>query len=191
MKQLLRASAGSVHLLLLVALSGGLTGIFSRNAQASEHDAGKIRPISARIMWTREREAEPGHFGDVVVTLSNNKTQMWTSSGGCALAKVSRTGLVGWVHGSAFHRTQGLMDHELVLAKRKHIIRRIDVEYPFINAWDFADGDSAVVIRYGAAHGPGRIGKFRINSGKLLGECSSIEAFDAVPLWAKPFMEGQ
>ena len=166
-------------------------GILSRKAQAREHDAGEMRPVSARIMWAKEREAEPSHFGDVLVVLSSGKTEMWTSSGGCALAKVSRTGLVGWAHGSAFHRTQGLMDHELVLARRKHVITRIDVEYPFINAWDFADGDSAVVIRYGAAHGPSRIGKFRISSGKLLGECSSIEAFDAMPPWAKPFVEGQ
>jgi len=148
-------------------------------------------PVRATIVWGGKREADKGTPGDVLVTLSNGKSETWTTSGGCVLPHVSRNGSVGWAHGVTVHPTQGMIPNELVIARNKRIISRIEPEGPFIDLWDFVDDGICVVIRSRGAHGPSRLQKFRIPSGKLVGESSGAATGLQLPEWAKPFAEGQ
>lgn len=147
-----------------------------------------VRPVEARIVWGGGREANPVRPGDVSVTLSNGKTEMWTTHGGCVLAKVSKGGLVGWAHGTGLNRTQGLMDHELVIARNKKIIARIEAYYAFIEKWGFVADDTCVVICSRGPHGPDHLEKFRIKGGKFLAECAGYTPYEKMPSWAKPFV---
>jgi hypothetical protein len=147
-----------------------------------------IRPMSAEIVSPRGEIASQDQFGDVRVTLSNGRREIWTRKGGCALVNVSKTGLVGWTHGKSFHRTQGLMNSSFVIARQNKVVARIEAERPFIQSWDFADHDACVIILSAAAHGPGEIQKFRISTGELLAGCFESEPFEKKPRWAQAFV---
>jgi hypothetical protein len=146
-------------------------------------------PVRATIVWDGKREADKGMPGDVLVTLSDGKSETWTASGGCVLPHVSKNGLVGWAHGTAVHPTQGLIANELVITRNKRIISRINPEGPFIDLWEFVDDGRSVVIRSRGPHGPSRLQKFKTASGTLVGESSGSGNRLQLPDWAKPFVD--
>ena len=61
--------------------------------------------------------------------------------------------------------------------------------YTWIEKWGFGDADKSVVIRSRNAHGPSRIEKYDIASGKLLAECSGSDLLKDTPEWARPFCD--
>jgi hypothetical protein len=80
------------------------------------------------------------------------------------------------------------MNDTLVIAREDKVLARITAYYPFINGWDFADGDSCVIVLSRGPHGPGHFEKFRIKDGNSLGACYESER-DSRPDWAKRFLE--
>jgi len=156
---------------------------------AEDHrDNGLRRPVAARIMWSKDHEADPEHFGDVLVRYSDGSTAFWTRGGGCALPGVSPDGLVGWTHGAERNRTQGVMNNTLLIARQQHVFATIRVDEPFIDEWAFGDG-SAVVVRSRGPHGPSTIQKFQIPGGRLLAQCPGSEIPEKAPDWARPFLD--
>lgn len=120
--------------------------------------------------------------------MANGHREMWTRQGKCVLARVSKSGLVGWTRGKWFHPTQGLANNTVVIAREDKVLARITAFYPFINLWDFADGDSCVIVLSRGPHGPGHFQKFRIKDGKSLGASYESEG-DNRPDWATRFLE--
>lgn len=144
--------------------------------------------MSAEIVSAGGRVAEERHPGNVRVTLTNGRHEMWTRKGNCELPRVSKSGLVGWTRGTAFHSKGALMNDTLIIAREDKVLARIPTDYPFIDVWDFAGRESCVIVLSGGPHGPGRIGKFRIADGKLLGGCFEGHV-DEHPDWAKRFLQ--
>src|SRR5437868_429886 len=154
-------------------------------AQAGDSQNG--RPVSAEIVCADGRIAADRCPGDVRVSLTNGCREMWTRHGKCELPRVSRSGLVGWTHGIGFHSKGALMNDTLIVAREGKVLARIRTFYPFIDVWNFADADASVIVLLGGPHGPGRIEKFRIADGHLLGGCYEGHV-DEQPDWAKRFL---
>jgi hypothetical protein len=124
----------------------------------------------------------------VRVTLTNGAREMWTRKGNCELPRVSKSGLVGWTHGAAFHSKGALMNPTLIVARADKVLATFQAFYSFIDVWDFADADSSVIVLSAGPHGPGRLEKFQIVDGKLLDGCYESQP-DAWPEWAQRFMQ--
>ena len=154
------------------------------------HGGQNATPLSVRVISGPEPDAEAGEdeAGNVMVTLSNGRKEMWTAKGWCVYPKISKSGLVGWTHGLGMHPTQGLRNGELVIARHRHVFRRIAARQGFIDDWFFTDGDHCVVIRSRGPHGPAWLEKVKIHSGEVIDGCSA-RADENMPTWAKPFSE--
>src|SRR6266404_4975101 len=83
------------------------------------------RPASAEIVLPGGRVAEGRHPGNVRVTLTNGRHEMWTRKGNCELPRVSRSGLVGWTSGRGFHSKGALMNDTLIIASEDKLLARI------------------------------------------------------------------
>ena len=163
---------------ILLGAIAGITAVAGNNQQ----------PVLAEIVSGRGRIAEVGRPGNVRVTLANGHREMWTRKGNCELPRVSKSGLVGWTHGTSFHSKGALMNNILIVARERKVLTRIRTFYSFIDVWDFADADSCVIALSAGPHGPGRIEKFRIEDGELLDGCYEAHV-DEQPDWAKRFLQ--
>jgi hypothetical protein len=170
----------------------GISGLLAISLCAAGPISGpsreKGRPVSADIVSAAGRVAEERHPGNVRVTLTNGRHEMWTRKGNCELPRVSSAGLVGWTTGTVFHSKGALMNDTLIIARGDKLRARIPTYYPFIDVWDFADRDSCVVVLSRGPHGPGRIEKFRIADGKLLGGCFEGHVDEHLD-WANRFLQ--
>lgn len=135
----------------------------------------------------------PGHSlpdgtpgGNVKVTFSSNRAEVWTTRGHCLLPRVSQGGLVGWTHASGRHSRGMWMNKALRIARDGRLVREFKASRAFIEVWDLTDSDSCVIIRSRNAHGPSRIEKFRIDTGELVAEGSGSHD---VPAWAQPYSD--
>ena len=163
----------------------GLAALTSVTLLAESH---RTTPISAQIISASGHIEPYWRHGNVRVALTNGRTEIWTRDGKCELARVSKSGLVGWTHGTAFHSKGALMNDTLIIARNRKVRARMRTFYPFIDVWDFTDADSCVVVLSAGPHGPGRIEKFRIADGQLLGGCYESKP-EEQPDWAKRFLK--
>lgn len=60
--------------------------------------------------------------------------------------------------------------------------------YPFIEEWDFANNDRAIVVKSRGPHGPADYDEYDLASGKLIGHAHGLFGKD-LPVWAQPFSD--
>jgi hypothetical protein len=144
--------------------------------------------VSAEIVSAGGRVAGERHPGNVRVTLTNGRQEMWTRKGNCELPRVSKSGLVGWTRGTAFHSKGALMNDTLIIAREDKLLARIPTDYPFIDVWDFADQESCVIVLPGGRTVPDESRNSESPTGKLLGGCFEGHV-DEHPDWAKRFLQ--
>ena len=112
-----------------------------------------VLPKSATIVDSKESFGrEP--IGNVKVTFTDGHAEMWTRLGKCDMAKVSISGLVGW----ARYEFRGYRNCPILNTLRvcwpdgHHLDFEASGTYPFIEEWNFADDNSAVVIESRRPH---------------------------------------
>lgn len=147
------------------------------------------KPISVRIINQRGQTQRENSNGNVEVTLSNRRREVWTRSTHCELAKVSKSGLVGWTYAAGQHSRGDWMNDELCIARSKHDRTHISTSRAFIEVWAFTDNDTHVVTRSRHYHGPSWIEKFDISTGKLIDECEGSNFLKDTPKWAQPWCD--
>jgi hypothetical protein len=172
-----------------LTLRVGLTAFLIFPALSLAH--GRPRPLVARIINIRGETQPEDAVGNVEVALSDHHREVWTRSWHCQLAKVAKSGLVGWTYAFAQHSRDGWMNSELCVARSRNDIIHVSASYAFIEVWDFTDHDSCVVTRSRNAHGPSRVEKFRIDTGELIADCSGSDYPEKIPEWARPFADQQ
>jgi hypothetical protein len=62
---------------------------------------------------------------------------------------------------------------------------------PFIRDWDFAEGDTSVIVISAGRHGPGIIQRFSLKTGKLTGGVKESASSEEMPEWARKYLEGR
>ncbi len=148
-----------------------------------------VLPKSATIVDSKEAFGSLP-IGNVKVTFTDGHTEMWTKLGKALLPKLAKSGLIGWArYESKNDRGWPVPDTLRICwpADGHHKDFKI-IEFPFIEEWDFADSDSAVIIKSRCAHGPAHFYKYDLATEKLLGEAKGT--YDSVlPDWAKPFAD--
>lgn len=125
-------------------------------------------------------------FGPMLMVLSAEEVKPGKQS---SLFQEYKDGPRGWTEAYHRHSTGSWMNGNLVVvttAKEKKTFR---AGYGFINRWGFADEGRCVVICSRNSHGPARIEKYEIASGKLLAECQGSKALEDTPGWAQPWCD--
>jgi hypothetical protein len=147
-------------------------------------------PRSASIVdVTGKLSGQP--LGNVKVVFADGHAEIWARQGRALLPRVSGTGLVGWLY-FEIRDAQGIpVDDRLTVFwpdGKRHQEFAADGAFPFIERWDFAAGDSAVVIKSRAEHGPADYREFDLATGKLIGHAHGLFD-DDLPPWARPFSD--
>ena len=62
---------------------------------------------------------------------------------------------------------------------------------PFIEDWRFADHKATVIVRSRGRHGPSRIQRFSLTTGKGLDSTKGSARYSETPDWAKPLADDQ
>lgn len=148
-------------------------------------------PKSASIVDVpAERRGSGIPIGNVRVIFDDGHAEMWTRLGRAEMVKLAKSGLVGW---TTFHRRNDRgweVDDTLRVCwppDGRHRDFKVESK-PFIEAWGFVDGDTAVVIKSRGSHGPAEYVKYRVADGALLGEADAgIDK--ALPDWAQPYAD--
>jgi hypothetical protein len=149
------------------------------------------KPMSVSIIDVPSERRDYGtNIGNIKVRFSDGHSEVWTSFGKCMYAAVSATGLVGWTR-YTFRNYWGEPVNSIL--RVRFVSGRIkDFEAaangPFIEKWDFADNDSAVIIKSRGRHGPAYYGKYSLRTGKLT-ESVGIVPNDQLPKWAQPYAD--
>jgi hypothetical protein len=148
-----------------------------------------VKPVKAEIVDVPAERRDWGMpIGNVKVTFSDGHTEMWTKEGKALHAKASSTGIVGWSRYTQRNSHDEPVNSKLRILLSEKDIKDIDAG-PFIEEWDFADHDTAVVIKSRGRHGSASIVKFDIKSGKQLGSTGGATLYKDMPEWAKPFAD--
>lgn len=150
--------------------------------------AAPAKPVAARIVNRRGEPQQEDDVGNVQVTLSNHRKQIWTISLQCEDAKVSKSRLVGWTYARGRHSRGMWMNNQLCIARNSQDRTLFNASRAFIEVWGFTDNDTHVVMRSRNAHGPTWIEKFSIDTGRLVAECSGFDSPDT-PEWARPYLD--
>ena len=146
-----------------------------------------VLPKSATVVDAKQ-DAVGETVGNVLVTFTDGHKEKWTKLGKSMLPKVSVKGLVGW----AQYDVLGYRDYPVF-----NIIRIVWPDQhqcdfqstdSFIEAWDFADGGSSVIIKSREGHGAPDFLKYDIASGKELAHVDGWEN-QILPDWAKPYAD--
>jgi hypothetical protein len=152
----------------------------------------KSAPVSACIVnWRGEVVADDsGRAGNVRVTFSDGHRELWTHRGRAMLAKVSKSGLVGWARAAGRNLAPGhaWMDGDLIVARDGQVIAKLEAEDAFIEVWAFTDNDTCVVMRSRMLHGPSTIEKFKIATKEKIGQCSGSDP-SQLEEWARPYWD--
>lgn len=151
-----------------------------------------IIPVKAEIVEVPAERRDWGEpIGNVRVTFSDGRKEMWTREGRALLPKVAASGYVGWSR-----YTQRNSRGEPVNSILRVLLSEKDIKdfnapegRPFIEEWDFTDKDTAVVIKSRGRHGPANFVKYDLKSGKRLASVEGYKPYDQLPDWAKPFSD--
>lgn len=147
-------------------------------------------PQSATIVAVPSQVSGDDKIGNVKVVFTDGHSEMWTKLGECEMPKVSSTGLVGWV------RVVGRNDRgypidplvRICWPDGRHKDFSSDDAYIFVEMWNFADNDEALVIKSRGAHGAASYLKYDIKTGAKIGYAHGLFGKD-LPLWAQPFSD--
>jgi len=129
--------------------------------------------------------------GNIRVTFSNGRSELWTERGNCISPRLSSKGEVGWVQ---VDKSKVDLPTKSRHGKDELVVRLLDgsrrtfltnPEAPFIGNWNFTDNASAVAIQSAGYHGPRSYIKYDIETGKVKDEINAYGAYDTLPSWAK------
>jgi hypothetical protein len=134
--------------------------------------------------------------GDVKVTFSDGRSEVWTHSGDCRDAKVSTSGSVGWIRMDKKH----VDTHRMMLTGKDSLVVRLPYgklrefspydENVGIMDWRFADDGKAVIVRSMGFHGPSSYAKYEISTGHLIdARGPDYTPYDKLPSWVKPLAD--
>jgi hypothetical protein len=134
--------------------------------------------------------------GDVKVTFSDGRSEVWTHSGDCHDVKVSTRGSVGWIRMDKKH----VDTHRMMLTGKDSLVVRLPDgkikefapydENVGIMDWRFVDGGKTIVVRSMGFHGPSSYANYDISTGRLIDACGpTYTPYDKLPLWAKPLAD--
>ena len=147
------------------------------------------KPVDAVIVDVpTERRDWHSPIGNVKVTFSDGHTEMWTKEGKCIHPKTSSTGLVGWTRYSERNAKDEPVNSTLRILVTESDIKDLAAG-PYIEEWDFTDGDKSVVIKSRGRHGPANFVKYDINSAKVIDSVKTYLPYNELPDWAKPFSD--
>ena len=162
------------------------------NANVTADGRTRSVPVSACIVNSRGelQKDDLGRAGNVRVTFADGHREMWTHRGRAMMAKVSKSGLVGWTRATGRNLAPGhlWMNGDLVLARDGQVIAKLEADDAFIEVWAFTDNDTCVVVRSRMLHGPSTIEKFKIATKERIGQCSGSDP-SQLEDWARPYWD--
>ena len=146
-----------------------------------------VIPKSATVVDAKE-DAVGEIVGNVQVTFTDGHKEKWTKLGKSMLPKVSATGLVGWARYETLgYRNYPAFDTLRVVWPDEHH-RDFQAGDSFIEAWDFADNDSTVIIKSRAGHGAPDFLKYDLATGRKLAHVDGW-VNQPYPDWVKPYAD--
>lgn len=129
--------------------------------------------------------------GDVRVVFSDRHTELLTHEQKSRDVRLSRSGLVGWIHVPRETLDAGRM----MLAGKELLLVRLPSgqtkrfppydENVAILGWQFADDDKTIVLRSMGHHGPSSFVQYSLRTGKIIDAVDSFSRYDRLPAWAK------
>ena len=127
-----------------------------------------VLPKSATVIDAKE-DVVGETVGNIQVTFTDGHKEKWTKLDKSMLPKVSATGLVGWAkYDELGYRDYPVFDEIRIVWPDEHH-RDFQSTDSCIEAWDFADNDSAIIIKSREGHGAPDFLKYDISTGKVLG----------------------
>ena len=144
-----------------------------------------VLPKSAIVIDAKE-DVVGETVGNIQVTFTDGHKEKWTKLGKSMLPKVSATGLVGWAkYDNLGYRNYPIFDNVRIVWPDEHH-RDFPSRCSFIEAWDFADNNTAIVIKSREAHGAPNIQKYDLATGKVIADVDGWQN-EPWPPWAKPY----
>jgi hypothetical protein len=128
-------------------------------------------------------------IGNIKVLFFDGHSETWTSGGKCMIPHISRKGYVGWTRYTDRNDHQEPVNYLLRIRLLNGRVKDFPCfsQGPFIEAWGFADHDSAVVIQSEGRHGPDYYIKYDIATQRVLGTVEVSTPYNELPDWAKPY----
>jgi hypothetical protein len=151
--------------------------------------AATVLPRSASVVDAIPADpSEP--TGNIEVTFTDGHSEMWTKLRHAMLPRVSSTGLVGWATFRSRNYRGYPMDDTVRICwpNGRHKDFAADETYPFIEAWNFANKDTALVIKSRGPHGAADYDLYDLSSGNILDHAHGLFGHN-LPLWAQPFSD--
>ncbi len=146
-----------------------------------------VVPQSATVVDAKQ-DSVGETVGNVLVTFTDGHKEKWTKLGKSMLPKVLETGLVGWAQYDVLgYRDYPVFDIIRIVWPDEHH-RDFQSTDSFIEAWDFADKGTTVIIKSREGHGAPDFLKYDIASGKELAHVSGWDT-QILPDWAKPYAD--
>ncbi|MDB6005044.1 MAG: hypothetical protein JWR15_2031, partial [Prosthecobacter sp.] len=148
---------------------------------------GMESPVAAEIVNVPDERRDWGMpIGNVRVRFANGRREMWTRQGRCLLVRRSASGLVGWSR----YTSRNLHDEPVNNILRVMIAPERWMDFQagsFIQAWDFAENDTSVVVHSAGRHGPGTVLRFSLKTGNQTGSARVGAPAAKLPAWAQAY----
>ena len=144
--------------------------------------------------------ADGGQRGNVKATFSDGHTEVLTHTGDCYNAKVSPTGIIGWIRVGKVEKVSGPRktiqtgDDSLVVRFPDGSVKTFKpfpnaVDWKGIMEWKFGDDDKTVIVRSMGHHGPSYFAQYDLASGKAIDSREAAFNYAQLPAWAKPLAD--
>jgi hypothetical protein len=146
-------------------------------------------PTGAEIVDVPSERRDWGEpIGNIRARFADGHTEMWTRLGRCMHVRRATSGLVGWTRYTA-RNSYGEPVNSVLRVMLTTDRWKDFAAGPFIENWDFADGDTTVIVKSRGRHGPSNIRRFSLKTGELLDATSGSDSYADTPGWAKPFAD--
>ena len=145
-------------------------------------------PKSASVVDKNPSSLGGYPIGNIRVIFTDGHSEKWTKLGRALLPGVSSTGLVGWAAFKIRNDRGWPVDDTLRICWPDGRHEDFASGCPFIEAWNFAGNDAAVVIKSRGSHGSADYDEYDLASGKLIGHAHGLFGKN-LPIWAQPFSD--
>jgi hypothetical protein len=156
---------------------------------SSEPSGSTSRPTSAEVIDIPAAQAAFGiKAGNIKVTFADGHAETITKNGNCMQPHVSANGDIGWIQCTGFDRKGYALNEKVIIRLSRGAIKEFkpDPKAPFIGAWTFVDGDSALVIQSRSFHGPASFIRYDLATGKVTNKKDGRDDSEPPPKWAQP-----
>lgn len=147
-----------------------------------------VLPKSASVVDKNPFSLGSEPTGNIEVLFTDGHSEKWTKLGRALQPEVSSTGLVGWAAFKILNARGWPVDDTLRICWPDGRHKDFAPGYPFIEAWNFASNDTAVVIKSRRPHGPADYDEYDLASGKLIDHAHGLLGKN-LPVWAQPFSD--